>query len=55
MSYLDKDGVRKLWAKVKALFNKGVEVVADSSGGGGGNSIKFSAKDTTYNDATQVL
>lgn len=30
-----------------------VEVVADSSGGGDGNSIKFSAKDTTYNDATQ--
>lgn len=24
MAYLDKDGVRKLWAKVKALFNKGV-------------------------------
>ena len=24
-----------------------------SSGGGDGNSIKFSAKDTTYNDATQ--
>lgn len=30
-----------------------VEVVADSSGGGDGNSIKFSATDTTYNDATQ--
>ena len=30
-----------------------VEVVVDSSGGGDGNSIKFSAKDTTYNDATQ--
>lgn len=24
MAYLDKDGVRKLWAKVKAVFNKGV-------------------------------
>lgn len=30
-----------------------VEVVVDSSGGGDGNSIKFSAKDTTYKDATQ--
>lgn len=33
--------------------NVKVEVVVDSSGGGDGNSIKFSAKDTTYNDATQ--
>lgn len=24
MAYLDKDGVRKLWAKIKAVFNKGV-------------------------------
>lgn len=24
MAYLDKNGVSKLWAKVKALFNKGV-------------------------------
>ena len=33
--------------------NVKVEVVVDSSGGGDGNSIKFSATDTTYNDATQ--
>lgn len=33
--------------------NVKVEVVTDSSGGGDGSSIKFSAKDTTYNDATQ--
>lgn len=33
--------------------NVKVEVVVDSSGGGDGSSIKFSAKDTTYNDATQ--
>lgn len=33
--------------------NVKVEVVVDSGGGGDGNSIKFSAKDTTYNDATQ--
>lgn len=33
--------------------NVKVEVVVDSSGGDDGNSIKFSAKDTTYNDATQ--
>ena len=53
MSYLDKDGVRKLWAKVKALFNKGVTDISINGKTvtitkGDGSTSTQTTKDTEY-------
>ena len=53
MAYLDKDGVRKLWAKVKALFNKGVTDISINGKTvtitkGDGSTSTQTTKDTEY-------
>lgn len=53
MSYLDKDGVSKLWAKVKALFNKGVTDISINGKTvtitkGDGSTSTQTTQDTTY-------
>lgn len=53
MAYLDKDGVSKLWAKVKALFNKGITDISISGKTmtitkGDGSTSTQTTKDTEY-------
>ena len=53
MAYLDKDGVRKLWAKVKAVFNKGVTDISINGKTvtitkGDGSTSTQTTKDTEY-------
>lgn len=53
MAYLDKNGVSKLWAKVKALFNKGVTDISINGKTvtitkGDGSTSTQTTKDTEY-------
>lgn len=53
MAYLDKDGVSKLWGKVKALFNKGITDISISGKTvtitkGDGSTSTQTTKDTEY-------
>lgn len=47
MAYLDKDGVSKLWAKVKTLFNKGITGLSVS-----GRTITYTKGDGTTGTIT---
>lgn len=53
MAYLDKDGVRKLWSKIIALFNKGVTDISINGKTvtitkGDGSTSTQTTKDTEY-------
>ena len=53
MAYLDKDGVRKLWSKIIALFNKGVTDISITGKTvtitkGDGSTSTQTTKDTEY-------